>query len=293
MANTSIAIRSSGDTGNTPSLGVLLHGELAINYADGIIYYKTDANTLGEIKTAEPSGLDGEIQFNDSGSFGGNASLIFDKTSGTFTTTQVNAEYFIANTYVQFSDGTKQYTANAGSATVTFASSPPASGNTVGDVWIDNASGVEFMWIDDGNTSQWVEFGGIGIGVDGIPSQTGNSGKYLTTDGTTASWGTIDTTTATNAYAHANGAFDAANTAQTTADAATITASDYSSNVFIANGAGQTYTITSGHNANSTFVYYNGIMMMPVYDYTISGTTLTMTFTPTANSHIFVRYMPV
>lgn len=28
---------------------------------------------------------------------------------------------------------------------------------------------------------------------DMIPSQTGNSGKYLTTDGTTASWGTVST----------------------------------------------------------------------------------------------------
>ena len=265
MANTSIAIRSSGESGNTPSLGVLLHGELAINYADGIIYYKSDANQLGEIKTTEPSGLAGEIQFNDSGSFGGNASLTFDKTSGTFETNQVNAENIVANTYVQFSDGTRQYTANAGSATVTFASSPPASGNTVGDIWVDNASGVEFMWVDDGDSSQWVEFGGVGLGIDSLPSQTGNSGKYLTTDGTTASWDTITTTTA----------------------------DDYSSNIFTANGTGQTFTITSGHNANSAFIYYNGIMMLPDLDYTISGTTLTMTFTPTANSTIFVRYMPI
>jgi hypothetical protein len=30
---------------------------------------------------------------------------------------------------------------------------------------------------------------------DPLPSQTGNSGKYLTTNGSTTSWGTIDTTT--------------------------------------------------------------------------------------------------
>lgn len=29
--------------------------------------------------------------------------------------------------------------------------------------------------------------------VDALPSQTGNSGKYLTTNGSTASWGTITT----------------------------------------------------------------------------------------------------
>lgn len=31
--------------------------------------------------------------------------------------------------------------------------------------------------------------------VDALPSQTGNSGKYLTTDGTTASWATVATST--------------------------------------------------------------------------------------------------
>jgi hypothetical protein len=38
----------------------------------------------------------------------------------------------------------------------------------------------------DGTTSSWAS-------VDALPSQTGNSGKYLTTNGTTASWATITT----------------------------------------------------------------------------------------------------
>jgi hypothetical protein len=44
--------------------------------------------------------------------------------------------------------------------------------------------------------------------VDALPSQTGNAGEYLTTDGTTASWAAIvsgaslanDTSTSTNLY---------------------------------------------------------------------------------------------
>jgi len=46
MANTVISLRSSGVTGNTPSLGVLANGELSLNFADGILYYKSAANTL-------------------------------------------------------------------------------------------------------------------------------------------------------------------------------------------------------------------------------------------------------
>jgi len=85
MANTTISIRSSGDTGVTPSLGVLANGELALNFADGILYYKTASNTLGTITTTEPAGLNQELQFNDSGSFGSNAGLTFNKTTGILT----------------------------------------------------------------------------------------------------------------------------------------------------------------------------------------------------------------
>lgn len=38
----------------------------------------------------------------------------------------------------------------------------------------------------DGTTTSWAT-------VDALPSQTGNDGKYLTTDGTTASWTTVET----------------------------------------------------------------------------------------------------
>ena len=87
MPNTVIAIRQSGETGNTPSLGVLANGELAINNADGILYYKTSSNTLGTILTSTPGGLDTEVQFNDGGSFGGDSGLTYNKTTDILTIT--------------------------------------------------------------------------------------------------------------------------------------------------------------------------------------------------------------
>jgi hypothetical protein len=141
MANTTISLRSSGVASNTPSLGILANGELSLNFADGIIYYKTAANALGSIRTTQTSGLNKEIQFNDSGSFGSNSSLTFDKANTTLTTNNfvantittgtgaggiiaganvIYSNVFVANTggYVQFSDGSKQYSANAGSTTL-------------------------------------------------------------------------------------------------------------------------------------------------------------------------------
>jgi hypothetical protein len=87
MPNTVIAIRSSGTAAATPSLGVLANGEISLNFADGIIYYKTSSNTLGSIKTTQPAGLTTEVQFNDAGSFGGDSGFTFNKTTKALTVT--------------------------------------------------------------------------------------------------------------------------------------------------------------------------------------------------------------
>jgi len=99
MSNTVIIIKSSGISTNTPNVETLSYGELSINYADGIIYYKTDLDTLGQIKTTEPAGLDTEIQFNDGGVFGSNANLTFNKSNGTLSIDKV----IISN--IAFTDG--------------------------------------------------------------------------------------------------------------------------------------------------------------------------------------------
>jgi len=90
MANTVIALKQSGATGNIPIVENLQFGELAVNYADGIIYYRTSSNTLGSIRTTQPSGLSGEVQFNDAGSFGADSSFVFDKVTNTLTIENVN-----------------------------------------------------------------------------------------------------------------------------------------------------------------------------------------------------------
>lgn len=81
MANTVIQIKGSGVTGNVPS--TLAPGELAINYVDGKLFYGNQSNnaTLFDVIT-EPAGLDGELQFNDSGSFGATSNLRYESSTG-------------------------------------------------------------------------------------------------------------------------------------------------------------------------------------------------------------------
>ena len=57
MANTTISLRSSGVASNTPSLGILANGELSLNFADGIIYYKTAANASPLLRTTQTAEL--------------------------------------------------------------------------------------------------------------------------------------------------------------------------------------------------------------------------------------------
>jgi hypothetical protein len=81
MANTTLQIKHSTVAGNTPSS--LANGEIAINSRDGVLYYSTPSGTVTTLSAASgPAGLNKEIQFNDSGSLGGNNKLTFDKTTG-------------------------------------------------------------------------------------------------------------------------------------------------------------------------------------------------------------------
>jgi hypothetical protein len=81
MANTTLQIRHSTVAGNTPSS--LANGEIAINSRDGVLYYSTPSGAVTSLSASSgPAGLNKEIQFNDSGSLGGNNKLTFDKTTG-------------------------------------------------------------------------------------------------------------------------------------------------------------------------------------------------------------------
>ena len=202
MSNTTISLRSSGVTGNTPSLGVLANGELSLNFADGILYYKTSANTLGSIYKTPPAGLNQEIQFNDSGSFGGNSSFTFNKSIATLNVTNINtsslvtgsgvggilaganviySNTFVANTggYFQFPDGTQQ-TTNA--ASYTYSTSAYAQANTAntrayltalktGDTFTGNVTVTANVTAANIATQSFIQFG------DGTRQYTANAGS--------------------------------------------------------------------------------------------------------------------
>jgi hypothetical protein len=110
-----------------------------------------------------------------------------------------------------------------------------ADGYRVGSTWIDTTNDEAYRCVDDtngaavwigttlettdlgslatvtptgtGSTSTFLRGDNAWVAVDALPTQTGNAGKYLTTDATNASWATLDTdanTTTKGLYEHAH-----------------------------------------------------------------------------------------
>lgn len=133
-----------------------------------------------------------------------------------------------STTWIFNGNGWEKQAANATGFTVTIDSTPPASGNVVGDIWISNSTGKEFRYISDSDSFQWVEFSSS---LKGDVGPTGPTGQ---------------TFFANNAYDHANAAFDYANVSYDYAD----TVSTYST-------AGFGHANSSFHHANAAFVKAN------------------------------------
>jgi len=76
------------------------------------------------------------------------------------------------------------------SASLTVGDTPPAVA-TNGSLWLNSNNLNTYVYYNDGDSSQWISAGSIVSGTSFFPSQANNSGKYLTTDGTTASWANV------------------------------------------------------------------------------------------------------
>jgi hypothetical protein len=154
----SIILKKSSVAARVPVAGDLQYGELALNYADGALYYKRSDNTVQNLIS--------------SGGAGGTSAIDFKTYTATAGQTTFSVAYTpeLVNVYVngvRLSSG--DYTASSGTSVVL------ASACLAGDI------------------VNLVGFTSLQIGY-GLPSQTGNTGKFLTTNGTEVSWGTVSGT---------------------------------------------------------------------------------------------------
>ena len=84
MANTVIQLKFSTETGNVPTS--LANGEISINNRDGKFFYSTPAGVVvTHYPYLGPSGLNQEVQFNDSGVLGSDSGLTYNKPTDVIT----------------------------------------------------------------------------------------------------------------------------------------------------------------------------------------------------------------
>lgn len=188
-------------------------------YADGDILWYNPAVTGGLTKT-KPSAPNVKVQMAaviNGGSSGGGTILIRINAGSTLGGTDSNAQitspsngqiltYDGADTYwknTSITAGTGISVTAASDGALTIANTSPSSGGTVTSV-----SGTAPISVANGTTTPAVSISQAGTSTNGYlsstdwntfnnkatyPSQTGNSGKYLKTDGSTPSWSAIPT----------------------------------------------------------------------------------------------------
>ena len=141
MANT-IKLKNSGTSTNVPSS--LEHGELAINYADGKIFYKDSTNTIVHVKdvaisdAAPSSPVEGDMWFESD-----------------------TADFHI------YYDGAWVDVGGSSVANISIGSSPPTSTPVNGDLWFDSDTAKTYIYYNDGTSSQWIEVGAVSAAASG------------------------------------------------------------------------------------------------------------------------------
>lgn len=203
MSNTVIKLKKSSIPNQTPA--DLAYGELAINYADGKLFYKNSSNTIAEISGSGGGGGSGFGTVNANGTL-----VIADMSNDVLTLNagdniQITGNIFTdsvtisANLKTAFDKSNTAYlVANAAfdkaNAAVTVSNTAPVS-PTEGSLWWSEVYGKLFVYYNDGTSSQWVEASPSG------GTSTGNT-TYVTLEANTALF-----------YNTINTAFDVANAA--------------------------------------------------------------------------------
>ena len=248
MANTVIALKKSAIPSSVPSN--LANGELAINFADGKLYYKAANGAIASISGNEP---------NYFGSVNAAGTFVVADTPGDVLTLIAGSNITIAGDAI---NDTITISSTGGGGSVTTDNVAPSSPND-GDLWWHTELGKMFVYYVDANSSQWVE---------SSPGYVLSDSDYLALESlakTNAAFAQ-----ATTARDHANAAYNKANTAVTDfspafnqANAAYVqanTAYDYANTIQGAVGGGNdkifwendsvvsaNYSITAGRNAGT------------------------------------------
>jgi len=143
---TPIILFNSGTASNVPTTGNLAVGELAINYADGKLYYNT-GSAIKVLAGAGGAGIAGgsntQVQYNSSGSLAGSANLTFDGTNLGLAGGTANGVAYLNGSKV-LTTGSALAFNGTNSLTLT-----PATGTSLAQIQLTNTGGSAYFGIDN------------------------------------------------------------------------------------------------------------------------------------------------
>lgn len=196
---TPIQLYYSSTTTNTPLAADLLSGELAINIADGKLFYKDSGGTVQVIATKGAGSIGGsntQIQFNNNGALGGASGLTWD---GTFLTANSIKNTALTSGRVTFADASGLLT---DSANLTWNGSTFAITGNLTATTDSTFSSTGALTISKGTTGQQP-----GSPVTGMLRYNTTTNQFEGYSGSSPAWNPVggaslsnDTSTATNVY---------------------------------------------------------------------------------------------
>jgi len=158
---TPIQIYYSTTASAVPSAGNLTDGELAINTADGKLYYKDSGGNVQVIAGTGGSGVvagsNTQVQFNNSGSFGASANMTWNGSSFAVTGTIAITGNLTATTDSTFS--------STGALTISKGTSAEQPGSPVTGMIRYNTDTYQFEGYS-GSSPAWKSIGGSALSND-------------------------------------------------------------------------------------------------------------------------------
>lgn len=287
MSNT-VLIKRSAAPNAVPTSGQLVHGELAINYLDGNLFYKDASNLVVVIASNQFVSVTGNVT-------GGNLITVGNAVVGGIKTDNymyANGQPFDtslpagANTQIQFNNGAGDFGA---SANLTFDSATNLL-NVVGNISTNSVTSTFTLGLNSsGNGNIILNADGTGItkttGTWGFVVPVGNTAQrpdypnYIAVDA-----GTTRFNTTVNAMEVWTGSAWQIVGSQ----AGNVSVGDQQ---ITPDGSSSSYALNQASTAAGILVTLNGVAQIPNVAYTVTGNTLTFLETPLSSDIVDIRFL--
>jgi hypothetical protein len=253
---TPISLYYSATSTNVPTAGNLVAGELAINTADGKLFYKDSAGVVQTMATkgsAVVGGSTTQVQYNSSGSLAGSANFVFDGTNVGIGTSSPNS-------------GNKLTTSTSSDATsgIYIENTSTGVSATAGIRYKNSGSTVAYVGLNGASRTSYVTLG-ANVMVAGYTDSTAGATIFVDAAGPI----TFATNSAERMRINSSGDVGIGTSSPTNTAGYTtcqVTGANGGRVILEAtNTGGQKYGIISGVDA-----------ILRIYDYTADTTRLTM-----------------